>query len=140
MWHQQIGWGLLWAENRWQFQTAQSAWQKCQCRFFFGFFKFESCQLNDNSISFKLLFQNTWSYIKWRLYIFWHPRIDYSHVLLIVMHELGCFELVCVKSLMKSQSHKTWSSMKVTGGGNIYMIKVQDIDNTRPIFMSNGAN
>ncbi len=67
-----------------------------------------------------LLFQNTWSFINWWLYILWYTRIDHSHVLLIVMHELGWFELVCVKSLMKSQSHETKSSMKLTGGGNIY--------------------
>ncbi len=67
-----------------------------------------------------LLFQNTWSYINWWLYILWHPRIDHSHVLLIVMHELGCFELVYFKSLMKSQSYETRSSMKLTVGGNIY--------------------
>ncbi len=64
-----------------------------------------------------LLFQNTWSFINWWLYILWYTRIDHSHVLLIVMHELGWFELVCVKSLMKSQSHETKSSMKLTGGG-----------------------
>ncbi len=67
-----------------------------------------------------LLFQNTWSYIKWWLYTRWDPRIDQSHVLLIAMQELGCLELVYVKSLMKLQSHETRSSMKLTGGGNIY--------------------
>ncbi len=67
-----------------------------------------------------LLLQNTWSYINWWLYILWHPRIDHSHVLLIVMHKLVCFELVFVRSLIKSQSHETRSSMKLTGEGNIY--------------------
>ncbi len=55
----------------------------------------------------KLLFQNTWSYIKWWLHILWYPQIDHSHVLLIVMQELGCFELVYVKFSIKSQSHET---------------------------------
>ncbi len=36
------------------------------------------------------------------------------------MQELGCLELVYVKSLMKSQSHETRSSMILTAGGNIY--------------------
>ncbi len=52
------------------------------------------------------------------------------------MQELGCFELVYAKSLMKSQSNETRSSMKLT----TYMIKVQESDNARPIFMSNGTN
>ncbi len=55
-------------------------------------------------------------------------------VLLIVMHELGCFEFVYIKSLMKSQNHETRSSMKLTGGAT-YMIKVQEIDKTRPILL-----
>ncbi len=68
-----------------------------------------------------LLFQNTWSYIKWWLFILWHPRIDHhSHALSIVMQEWGCFELVYVKSWMKSQCHETRSCMKLTRGGNVY--------------------
>ncbi len=50
----------------------------------------------------------------------WHPRMNHIHVLLIVMQELGCFELVYIKSLLISQSHETRSGMKVSGGGNIY--------------------
>ncbi len=69
-----------------------------------------------------LLFQNTWLYINWWLYIPWHPRIDCSHLLLIVMHEFGCFELVYVR-LMKSQSHETRSFMKLTGGGQFIWSK-----------------
>ncbi len=38
-----------------------------------------------------LLFQNPWSYINCWLYTVWHPRIDHSHVLLIVIKELSCF-------------------------------------------------
>ncbi len=71
-----------------------------------------------------LLFQNTCSYINWWLYILWHPKIDHSHVLLIVMDELVCFELVYVKFLMKSKSHETRSSMELTGGAT-YTNKVQ---------------
>ncbi len=81
----------------------------------------ETCKLDLQLMFYlNLLFQNTWSFINWWLCILWHPRIDYSHVLLNVMQELGCFELVYVKSLMKSQSHETRSSMKLTAGGNIY--------------------
>ncbi len=50
-----------------------------------------------------------------------------------------CIELVYVKSLMKSQIHEARSSMALTGGAT-YMIKIQEIDNTRPIFMSNDTN
>ncbi len=48
------------------------------------------------------------------------------YVLLTVMQEVGCFELVYVKSLMKSQSPETRRSMKLTGGGGgaTYIIKV----------------
>ncbi len=43
------------------------------------------------------------------------------HVLLsIVMQELDCLRLVYIKSLRKSQSHETSSSMKLTGGSNVY--------------------
>ncbi len=62
----------------------------------------------------------------------------YSHVLLIVMQELGYFDHFYFKSLMKSQNHETKGSMKLVGGK--YMIKVHEVDNTRPIFMSNSTN
>ncbi len=55
------------------------------------------------------------------------------------MQGLDRFKLVYAKSLMISQSHETRSIMKVIGGAT-YMIKVQEIDNDRPIFMSNGTN
>ncbi len=78
-----------------------------------------------------VLFQNSWSFIKWWLYILWHPRSNHSHLLLILMQELGCFELVYVK-LMKSQRYGTRSNMKLTGGG----IQVQEIENTIRVFMT----
>ncbi len=76
-----------------------------------------------------LLFQNTWSYINWWLYILWHPRIDHSYVLLIAMQEVGYFELVYV---MFNEITEPWC-------GTTYMIKVQENDNTRPIFISSGT-
>ncbi len=71
-------------------------------------------------LSLNLLVHNTWSFIRWWLYILWYPINDHNYVLLIVMQELGCFELVYVKFLMKSKSHETRSSMKLTGRGNMY--------------------
>ncbi len=53
------------------------------------------------------------------------------------MQELGSFEFVYVKSLMKSQSYET--SMILTDGATC-MIKVQEIDNTIPIFVFNSTN
>ncbi len=61
------------------------------------------------------------------------PRIiDYNAQIVL-------FGFVYVKSLIKSQSHETMSSMKLPCGAP-YVIKVQEIDNTRPIFVSNGIN
>ncbi len=65
-----------------------------------------------------------------------NPIIDNSHVCLIVIQEWGSIELVYVNSLMKSQSHETRNIIKLAGGAT-HVIKVQEIYNTRPIFMSN---
>ncbi len=69
----------------------------------------------------------------------WHPRNDHSQALLIVMQDFVCFELAYGTSFMKLKTHATRSSMQLTGRIT-YMIKVQETDESRPIFMSIGTN
>ncbi len=71
-------------------------------------------------LSLNLLFQNTIQFIKWWLDVFWHPKHGHIHGLLIVLQEWGCFKLVYVKPVMKSQNHESKSNMKLTSGDNMY--------------------
>ncbi len=65
----------------------------------------------------KVLFQNTWTYINWWLYI---PELTTAMYYWLPCKNWVVLSLFMLRLLMKSQSHETKSSMELTGGSNIY--------------------